>query len=234
MTALGFLHPGDAPADDYPRIEQLLGSDIRLDVVRADLTEPAEAGGPGGAGGAAGADSPARLAAIAERLRLTGAEAVVRTGPDPVDLRTARAQSRALALAAGMPASCAPLAFVNAARELGARRVAVASTGPPPEVDRSAAFLREAGLEVTQAITGPPGDLLALARSADTPETQAVLFPDPALQTAAHLQQLEADLDKPVLTASQVTVWEALRLTDRRVNAPGLGALFDREPIVQV
>ncbi|MFE4664084.1 decarboxylase [Streptomyces sp. NPDC056716] len=231
MTALGFLHPGDAPADDYPRIEQLLGSDIRLDVVRADLADPAEAGGTGSADGA---DSPARLAAIAERLRLTGAEAVVRTGPDPVDLRTARAQCRALALAAGMPASCAPLAFVNAVRELDARRVAVASTGPEPEADRSAAFLREAGLEVTRTVTGPAGDLLALARAADTPRTQAVLFPDPALQSAAHLQHLEADLSKPVLTASQVTVWEALRLTDRRVNAPGLGALFDREPIVQV
>ena len=36
------------------------------------------------------------------------------------------------------------------------------------------------------------------------------------------------------VTASQTAVWEALRLTDRRGNAPGLGALFTREPIVQV
>jgi maleate cis-trans isomerase len=45
---------------------------------------------------------------------------------------------------------------------------------------------------------------------------------------------LEKELGKPVLTASQVTVWEALRLADRRVNAPELGSLFNREPVVQV
>jgi maleate cis-trans isomerase len=45
--------------------------------------------------------------------------------------------------------------------------------------------------------------------------------------------RLEKELGKPVLTANQVSVWEALRLADRRVNAPGLGALFRREPLVQ-
>lgn len=74
----------------------------------------------------------------------------------------------------------------------------------------------------------------ALARAADSPEAQAVMLPGTALHTAAFLPELEKELGKPVLTANQVTVWEALRLTDRRVNAPGLGALFTREPVVQV
>ncbi len=30
MTALGFLYPGHSAEDDYPRMEQLLGSDVRL------------------------------------------------------------------------------------------------------------------------------------------------------------------------------------------------------------
>ncbi|CAM5726027.1 aspartate/glutamate racemase family protein [Streptomyces violaceorubidus] len=75
--------------------------------------------------------------------------------------------------------------------------------------------------------------MLALARAADRPEAQAVLLPDTALHTAAHIPALEKDLGKPVLTANQVTVWEGLRLADRRVNAPELGALFTREPVVQ-
>ena len=37
MTALGFLYPGHSAEDDYPRIEQLLGSDIRVDLVHTDI-----------------------------------------------------------------------------------------------------------------------------------------------------------------------------------------------------
>jgi maleate cis-trans isomerase len=73
----------------------------------------------------------------------------------------------------------------------------------------------------------------ALAREADRPDADAVLLPGTALHTAAHVAALEKELGKPVLTANQVTVWEGLRLADRRVNAPSLGSLFLREPIIQ-
>jgi maleate cis-trans isomerase len=72
-----------------------------------------------------------------------------------------------------------------------------------------------------------------MARHADHPQAEALLLPDTALHTAAHIPALEKDLGKPVLTANQVTVWEGLRLADRRVNAPELGVLFTREPLVQ-
>lgn len=41
MTALGFLYPGHSAEDDYPRIEQLIGSDIRIDLVHTDIGEDA-------------------------------------------------------------------------------------------------------------------------------------------------------------------------------------------------
>ncbi len=89
---------------------------------------------------------------------------------------------------------------------------------------------------VTAAEVGTWGEreLFALARAADTPDAEALLLPDTALHTVAHIPALEKELGKPVLTANQVSVWECLRLTDRRVNAPRLGALFTREPVVQV
>ena len=77
-------------------------------------------------------------------------------------------------------------------------------------------------------------ELMALVRAADTPEAGALLVPDTALHTVSRLAALEETLGKPVLTANQVSVWEALRLTGRRVNASGLGELFTREPLVQV
>ncbi|MEU0333158.1 decarboxylase [Streptomyces sp. NPDC006193] len=242
MTALGILHPGHFAEDDYPRIEQLLGSDIRVDLVRTDAGEDAyRAGAPLGSG------SAERLAEGVERLRLAGAETVVWASTctgSPHGWEGAQEQVRTLARLAGMPASSTSFAFVHAAREIGVRRVAVGAACPEEVTGRFADFLRAGGLEVTgvrsagtataaQAAAWGEEEVLALARAADAPGAQAVVLPDTALHTAAHLPMLEKALSKPVLTAHQVTVWEGLRLADRRVNAPVLGTLFTREPLVQ-
>ncbi|MGN9756364.1 maleate cis-trans isomerase family protein [Streptomyces sp. SD31] len=243
MTALGFLYPGHSAEDDYPRIEQLLASDIRLDLVHTDIGEDAHRVDALRRMGAA-----ERLAEGVETLRLTGAEAVVwacTSGSFVYGWEGAHEQVRALARTAGMPASSTSFAFVHALRELGLRRVAVGATYPDDVAGLFADFLRAAGVEVvavrgsgiiTAAEVGTWGDaeLFALAEAADHPDAEAILLPDTALHTASHLTALEQRLAKPVLTANQVTVWEALRLTDRRVNAPELGALFTKEPIVQV
>jgi maleate cis-trans isomerase len=243
MTALGFLYPGHSAEDDYPRIEQLLGSDIRLDLVHTDLVEDAERADPRRRMG-----TPGRLASGVEALRLAGAEAVVwasTSGSFEYGWEGAQEQIRSLAMAAGMPASSTSFAFVHAVREIGVRPVAVGAPYPDEVAELFADFLRAADITVTgvhasQAATAArAGDwgereLFDLARQADRADAQALLLPGTALHTAAHLPALEKELGKPVLTANQVTVWEALRLTDRRVNAPMLGSLFTREPIVQV
>ncbi|MEV0300107.1 maleate cis-trans isomerase family protein [Streptomyces prasinus] len=243
MTALGFLYPGHSAEDDYPRMEQLLGSDVRVDLVHTDIGEDAHRADALLEMGAAD-----RLAAGLQELRLTGADAVVwacTSGSFVRGWEGAQEQVRALARTAGMPASSTSFAFVHAAREIGARRVAVGATYPDDVAALFVEFLAAAGVEVagvtsagivTAAEVGAWGEaeLFALARAADRPDAQALLLPDTALHTAAHLPALEKELGKPVLTANQVTVWEGLRLADRRVNAPSLGALFTREPIVQV
>ncbi|OQR64937.1 decarboxylase [Streptomyces maremycinicus] len=243
MTALGFLYPGHSAEDDYPRIEQLLGSDIRLEVVHTDIGEDAHRVDALRRTGA-----PERLAKGVEQLRLAGAEAIVwacTSGGFVHGWEGAQEQVRALATSAGMPASSTSFGFVHAAREIGAGRVAVAATYPDDVAALFADFLRAGGVEVTgvhsagivtasEVGTWGEAEVFALARAVDEPDARAVLLPDTALHTAAFLPALEKELGKPVLTANQVTVWEALRLTDRRVNAPGLGALFTREPIVQV
>ncbi|MFG2308467.1 aspartate/glutamate racemase family protein [Streptomyces sp. NPDC048566] len=242
MTALGFLYPGHSAEDDYPRMEQLLGSDVRLTVVHTDIGEDAhrvdalhEMG------------SAERLEAGVEELRRSGAEAVVwacTSGSFVRGWQGAHDQVRGLARAAGIPASSTSFAFAHAVQEIGAHRVAVGATYPDDVAALFAAFLKEAGVEVTAVTasgivtaaevgTWEYDRVLALARAVDGPDAEAVLLPDTALHTASHLADLERELGKPVLTANQVSVWEALRLTDRRVHAPQLGALFTREPVVQ-
>lgn len=243
MTALGFLYPGHSAEDDYQRIEQLLGSDIRLDVVHTDIGEDAHR-----VDALLEMGSANRLAAGVEALRLCGAEAVVwacTSGSFVYGWEGAHDQVRALALAAGMPASSTSFAFVHAVRELGVRRVAIGATYPADVASLFAEFLGAAGVEVTSvhsagivtaAEVGEWGDpeLRALAQEAavDT-DAEALLLPDTALHTASHIATLEKELGRPVLTANQVSVWEALRLTTRKVNAPSLGTLFTREPLVQ-
>ncbi|MGA4962551.1 maleate cis-trans isomerase family protein [Streptomyces pseudogriseolus] len=243
MTALGFLYPGHSAEDDYPRIEQLLSSDIRLDLVHTDVGEDAHR-----VDALRQMGTPERLAAGLEQLRLSGAEAVVwacTSGSFAHGWEGAHEQVRGLARAAGMPASSTSFGFVHALREIEVRRVAVGATYPDDVAGLFAGFLRAGGAEVTgvrgagivtAAEVGAWGEreVFALARSADTPDAEALLLPGTALHTVAHLPALEKELGKPVLTANQVTAWEALRLTDRRVNAPQLGALFTREPVVQV
>ncbi|AEY89593.1 decarboxylase [Streptomyces hygroscopicus subsp. jinggangensis 5008] len=243
MTALGFLYPGHSAEDDYPRIEQLLGSDIRVELVHTDIGEDAHR-----VDALREMGSADRLAQGMEGLRLAGAETVVwacTSGSFVHGWEGAQEQVRNLARVAGMPASSTSFAFVHAAREIGVRRVAVGSTYPEEVTALFAEFLRAGGLEVTGARssgivtaaevgTWGEEDVLTLARAADAADAEAVLLPDTALHTAAHLSLLEKALSKPVLTANQVTVWEGLRLADRRVNAPTLGTLFTRQPLVQV
>ncbi|MEU6390623.1 aspartate/glutamate racemase family protein [Streptomyces sp. NPDC046939] len=243
MTALGLLYPGHAAEDDYPRIEMLMDSDIRLPVVHTDIGEDAHR-----VDALLEMGAPPRLAAGVEELRLAGAEAVVwacTSGSFVLGWDGAQEQVQSLAVAAGLPASSTSFAFAHALGELGARRVAVAATYPTDVADHFAAFLKASGADVvsvrgsgviTAAEVGTWGreEVLAMARAGDHPDAEAVLLPDTALHTAAYVPDLERELGKPVLTANQVTVWEALRLVNRRVNVPELGALFRKEPVVQV
>ncbi|MFE9807973.1 decarboxylase [Streptomyces sp. NPDC005548] len=242
MTALGFLYPGHSAEDDYPRMELLLGSDVRLTVVHTDIGEDAHR-----VDALLEMGSPERLEAGVEELRLSGAEAVVwacTSGSFVRGWQGAHEQVRGLARSAGLPASSTSFAFAHAVQEIGAHRVAIGATYPEDVAALFAAFLKEAGTEVVavsasgvvtaaEVGTWEYGQVLALAREVDRPDAEAILLPDTALHTVSHIPDLEKELGKPVLTANQVSVWEALRLTDRRVNAPRLGTLFTREPIVQ-
>ncbi|WP_171053072.1 maleate cis-trans isomerase family protein [Streptomyces marianii] len=242
MTTVGLLYPGHSAEDDYPRIAVLLGGDIRLPVFHTDIGEDAHREDALIEMGAAD-----RLAAGVEELRLAGAESLVWACTSGGFVRGrdgAQEQIRELAQAAGLPASSTSFAFVHAAQALGVGRVAVAATYPDDVTGLFEKFLESAGIGVVAARssgivtaaevgTWERERVLELARAGDDPRAEAVLMPDTALHTAAHLRELEETLGKPVLTANQVTVWEGLRLAERRAWADGLGTLFarpDRRP----
>lgn len=240
MTTVGLLYPGHAAEDDFPRMEVILDSDIRLPLFHTDVDEDSRS-----VEALRGAATPERLAAGVEELRMAGAESLVWacTGGSFVHgWEGAQEQNAALARAAGLPASSTSFAFTHAARELGATRVAVAATYPEDIAALFAGFLEAGGVEVVatrgsgmitaaEAAGCGPERVKELAVAGDHPDAEVVLLPDNALHTSAFIPELEELLGKPVLTANQVAVWEGLRLTDRRIWAPTLGMLFaTREP----
>lgn len=148
-------------------------------------------------------------------------------------------QAAGIADRSGRPASSTSLAFVAAARSLGATRVALASVYGELVTAGFVAFLAAAGIETVHsvAVDAPsdralarwgPDRILDLVGAGDSDDADAVVVPETALHTAELLPELERRAAKPVLTATQVTMWHALRLLGRDPRRPGLGTLLAR------
>jgi maleate cis-trans isomerase len=239
VTAVGFLYPGHAAEDDYPVIAGLLGNAVALPLVHTSVGEDAhridallDLGG---------AD---RLAEGVSALGQAGVDAVVwacTSGSFVFGWAGAQEQLDRMASQYGVPATSTSFAFVTAAHAVGVRRVAVAATYPQDVAERFVQFLGEGGVEVlslssrgiiTAAEVGTLGreDVLELVVANDHPDADAVLLPDTALHTVRWLDDLEARVGKPVLTANQVSVWDGLRIAGHSQRYDGVGALFRTGP----
>jgi maleate cis-trans isomerase len=234
---LGFLYPGYAAEDDYQRLAGMLSPPVIAEMVHTSLGDEGDAHtiqalrdmGEG-----------TRLATGAEALRARGVAAVVwacTSGSFVYGWDGAHVQAGALSDRLGVPASSTSLAFVHAARTLGVRRVAIAATYPLDVAECFVDFLSVAGIEVSDLSSSgimtatEAGDLgeeavIRMVSAADRPDADAVLVPDTALHTVAVLPRLEAMLGKPILTANQVSIWEALRVIGRTDIRAKAGRLF--------
>ncbi|TDC96906.1 maleate cis-trans isomerase [Saccharopolyspora aridisoli] len=229
----GILYPGYSAEDDYPTLEGLLGDDVRLPLVHTLMREDAHR-------------VDALLDVGSDQVLADGARALgevdsviwaCTSGSFVFGWSGARNQVEKLQAVTGKPTSSTSFAFVHAAALLGLRRVAVAATYPADVAEHFVEFLRAGDLEVvrlssrgivTAAEVGTLGrdEVLSFAAANDDDRAEALLMPDTALHTAAWLEDIEQLLGKPVLTANQVSAWEALRLAGAGTSREGLGTLF--------
>lgn len=230
----GIIYPDHAAEDEYPWAARLLGHHLPVThVYGTDLhavPELLDLGRPDRLAGGAAALAEHRPQSV--MWACTSGSFVY--GPEG-----AREQIDQLAAAAGVPASSTSAAFVEALTSLGLTRVAVAASYPQAVATLFVDYLAAAGVEVlamssagidTAAEVGAltPEQVVDLAAAHDHPEAQTLLVPDTAMRTLAVIPDLEARLGKPVLTANQVTIWQALRLAGARPTSSALGALFAR------
>ena len=231
---IGVLYPLYSAEDDYPRLAAALQPPVEVQVIHTD--------------------SP-NLHRIDESL-ITGSREYLLAGVEALrphnvavclwactsasfafGVEGAQRQAQDLVDALGVPASSTSLAFLSASQALGLKRVAVAATYPEELSNAFRAFLETGGLDVVHmgCLGVWTGDEVALiereevsrfACANDHPDAEAVLIPDTALHTVDFLPELETAVGKTVLTANQVTMWEALRLANRLTPQSNLGRLM--------
>jgi maleate cis-trans isomerase len=235
MVTVGLLYPGHSAEDDYPALEARLEGAVRLPVVITSVGEDAHR-----VDALLDLGRAERLASGASELAAARPDAVMwacTSGSFVFGPEGARNQASGVAAALAVPASSTSIAFVDALRHLGLHRVAVAASYPVDVARHFVKFLTAGGAEVvsmgshgiiTAAEVGTlrTDQVVAMVKAADHPDAEAVLVPDTAMHTLAIIEELEAAISKPVLTANQVTVWKGLQLVGPVPDLAGLGALF--------
>ena len=230
---IGILYPGSSAEDDYLTAQQLLGLDVELQLVHTAMPVDAHRVD-------ALLDLGCDEVLAAGAAQLSGVDSIIwacTSGSFVLGWEGAQRQVAALQRVAGVPASSTSIAFADAARALSLRRVAVAATYPGDIAARFVDFLAHAGVAVvrlssrgmvTAAEVATLGreEVLDFAEFNDHPGADAVLLPDTALHTVAWLDEIEARIGKPVLTANQVSLWQGLRLAGPQPARTGLGTLF--------
>lgn len=218
---LGFLYPGYSAADDIPAWCAHLSPAADCLMAHTPVDEDAHR-----VDALLELGQPERLLPCGEQLCARQAEVIIwacTSGSFVFGYEDARRQVDTLAEQLQRPVSSTSLAFEAALQALGVRRVAIAATYPHDVALRFVDFLKAGGVDVmsltdadimTADAVGELSnqDALAMARAGDHPQADAVLIPDTALHTREIVAPLENELGKPVLTANQVSVWQALRL----------------------
>ena len=139
--------------------------------------------------------------------------------------------------ATGKPATTTSTAMIKALRALKISRVALASPYLSDVEQQFIDFIEAHSIKVTNSLSlylkdghaiVPPEKMRQLVESADVPEAEAVFVGCTGQKLGEHLEAMEAKLNKPVLTANQVTSWDVLRLMGVSPCLIGRGHLFSQ------
>jgi arylmalonate decarboxylase len=185
-----------------------------------------------------------RVPAAAEKLAAAGAEAIELTGTS-LTFYQGEAFNRKLRQivvdASGLPATTMSNGVIEGLKEVGAKRVAVATAYNDVVNDRLSAFWREHGLEPV-VVTGmgielivdvdkvTQNDLLEFGASvrASAPDADSLLLSCGGFRTLELIAPLEARTGVPVISSMPHGLWAGARLVGMSGAAPGYGTLLSR------
>lgn len=245
MIRIGVLTPHDAPGPEVEFATMAPPGELGMRVVRVAGTAEAGGGGDSALGTALRAlTTPAHLDPAAERLLTDPIDLVgyaSTTSAYLIGFDAEHAMIARLEQLTARPAAATCAAAVHALHVMGVRRVAL--IGAPwfePEFNRLGAdYFAGQGFDVVSS------------RSADLSHDPSQIEPAAVADWAAHnvdaaaeaifiggngfravgaIEELEAAINRPVLTANQVLLWQLLAHADTRFTITGYGQLFTYRP----
>jgi maleate isomerase len=139
--------------------------------------------------------------------------------------------------AIGRPALSAASALNAAFAALGAKRLVFISETKQDEHDQKLRYLREAGYDIVAdraaSLAGtdaycstPPKFWFDLAKSLRNDAAEAYFLSCANIRSIDVIEELEAELARPVVTSNQAAIWCSLRTVNIRDRVPGLGKLL--------
>jgi len=134
----------------------------------------------------------------------------------------------------GIPATTASTASIKALRKLGLKKLSVGAPYVQELAARLREFLQENGFQVVNVKSlglkwiGVPSlnTIYRLAQEVNQVDAEGIYIACTGMSTSKITVPLEEDLGKPVVSAIQATMWEALNLAGVRPQLPGLGRLY--------
>lgn len=153
----------------------------------------------------------------------------------------ARQQSHMLSESASVPASSTSMAMLAALQALSARRVDIMMSYMPEVADTMVSFLSQAGIAVSSVhhmVCAPKqrsfdldyaAELKTLVPTLST-SPDPILIPSTSLNSLDRVEGFEEIAGRPVLTANQVTLWQALVLAGVKQRVEKAGTLFRTPP----
>ncbi len=148
---------------------------------------------------------------------------------------------RKIGESADAPAIVTASAITRAFRTLGVESLAIATPYIDKLNDREESFLDAAGFDV-RAIEGlgitrnteigalTPADAYREGKRVDEPAADCLFVSCTNWRTFEIVRKLEHDLDKPVVTSNQATLWQALSAAGVKNHDVAVGSLFDHAP----
>jgi maleate cis-trans isomerase len=135
----------------------------------------------------------------------------------------------------GTAALTAARAVLAALKHFGVKKLALGTPYPEAISAKGKAYWEAAGFDIVgyQRLTDVQNiyaeneqRAYQLARQANTPDADAVFLSGTGVPTIGVLEVLEQDLGKPVISSTQASLWQALRLAGVRQAIPGFGRLL--------
>jgi maleate cis-trans isomerase len=149
---------------------------------------------------------------------------------------------RRMTEAAGVPAITSAQAVGQAARALGAQRIALVSPYSPAVIERAKHYYEtKFGLHVVALHSFDATDAYMIGklgpdnargafRQIDRAEIEILVVPGGNFPTMAHVPAWEEEFGKPVITTNQAALWAMFRVMGVTEKLPGLGRLLAELP----